>query len=282
MTTHTAITGSAVGDATIHARDLAVTLGGQPIFRSVSLVLRRGEMVGIVGPNGSGKTTLVRALAGLQSLTSGHVVLEGRSLESWHRRDLAMHLAYHPQGQPIQWPIAVRRVVELGRTPHIGRWRGPTPQDDLAIEEAIGRTEIGHLADRDCTTLSGGERARVMLARALAVKAPILMADEPVAALDPRHQIAIMQILHQAAVGGDCVVVVLHDLPLATRFCDRIVVVAEGGILADGPPDRALTTAVVRRAFGVWAIEGWHEGNRYVLPWSVDEHRGHAEEHEPS
>lgn len=257
------------GHAAIEAQDLAVTLGGQPILRDISLTLRRGEIVGIVGPNGSGKTTLVRALAGLQSLSEGLVMLDGRPLERWHRRALASHLAYHPQGQALQWPVAVRRVVELGRIPHLGYWRRPTARDQAAIDQAIGRTDVGYLADRDCTTLSGGERARVMLARALAVEAPILLADEPVAALDPRHQIALMQILRQAAAGGDCVAVVLHDLPLAARFCDRIVVLVEGRIVADGPPDTALSTKVVRRAYGVTAIEGRHDGSRYVLPWAV-------------
>ena len=196
-------------------------------------------------------------------------MLEGQSLDRWDRRALAQHLAYHPQGQSIQWPVSVRRVVELGRIPHIGAWHRLAPEDEDAIEDAVRRTRIEHLLDRDCTTLSGGERARAMLARALAVKAPVLMADEPVAALDPYHQIATMQILHQAAARGDCIVVVLHDLPLASRFCDRIVVVAEGGILADGPPDTALSSDIVRRAYGVSVIEGQHEGRRYVLPWSV-------------
>ena len=132
----------------------------------------------------------------------------------------------------------------------------------------MDRVAVRHLADRACTALSGGERARVMLARVLAVAAPVVLADGPVAALDPRHQIAIMEILREAAAAGGCVV--LHDLALAARFCDRTVVLGHGAVAADGPPETALSAGIVRTVFGVTAVEGVHEARRYLLPWSID------------
>ncbi len=258
----------------LEARDIAVRLGGRTVLRDVSVRLGSGALVGVVGPNGSGKTTLVRALAGLQPLAAGRVVLDGRPLPRWDRRARAARIAYLPQRAAVEWPIRVDRAVALGRIPHTTAWRWPTPADEGAIDAAIDQANVGHLRLRTCTTLSGGERARVMLARVLAVDAPILLADEPVAALDPRHQIAIMEILHAAAAEGRSVVAVLHDLTLAARFCDRIVVMVDGGILADGPPDTALSGELVQAAFGVTAIEGTHRGRRYVLPWSIADSDG--------
>ncbi|MCA8930855.1 MAG: ABC transporter ATP-binding protein [Rhodospirillaceae bacterium] len=258
------------------AEAAVVRLGGRTILDGVTLAIRPGELLGIVGPNGSGKTTLVRALAGLQPLAGGRVALDGTGVERWQRHKLAARLAYLPQGHRIEWPVTVRRVVELGRIPHTRAWHRPTADDHRAVDTAIGRTGVAHLAGRSCTTLSGGEQARVMLARVLAVEASIMLADEPVAALDPRHQIAIMEILHRAAAAGDGVAVVMHDLALASRYCDRVVVLADGRIVADGPPDEALTVATVRDAYGVQALEFTHNGRRFVVPWAVDP--GHPRE----
>lgn len=258
------------GDAVLDARDVTVRLGGRPVVRGVSLAFGGGVLVGILGPNGSGKTTLMRALAGLQALSGGIVSLEGRPLDRWRRPALAARVAYLPQRQSFEWPIRVDRAVALGRIPHTTAWRRPTPEDSRAVDWAMDQVSVRHLADRPCTTLSGGERARVMLARVLAVEAPILLADEPVAALDPRHQIAIMEILRKAAAEGRCVVTVLHDLALAARFCDRIAVMDNGAVTADGPPGGALSAETVRSAFGVTVVEGVHEARRFVLPWSID------------
>ncbi|MCB9957554.1 MAG: ABC transporter ATP-binding protein [Rhodospirillaceae bacterium] len=254
----------------MEAAAAVVRLGGCTVLDGVTLAIRPGELLGIVGPNGSGKTTLVRALAGLQPLAGGRVALDGTAVERWPRHRLAARLAYLPQGHRVEWPVTVRRVVELGRIPHTRAWRRATADDRRAVDTAIARTGVAHLSGRSCTTLSGGEQARVMLARVLAVEASIMLADEPVAALDPRHQIEIMDILHRAAVAGGSVAVVMHDLALASRYCHRVVVLAAGRIVADGPPEAALTVDTVRQAYGVQALEVRHDGCRFVVPWAVD------------
>ena len=256
------------GRVLLSGRDLRVVRGGAVILDGIGIDVRAGQMLGLIGPNGSGKTTLVRTLIGLQQAAGGTVNLEGRPLSAWRPRDRARRVAYLPQGHEVRWPLTVRRVVALGRIPHETGWPGPTGADAAAVDDALFRVDAAHLAGRLFTTLSGGEKGRVMLARALAGQTAVLMADEPVASLDPGHQLDIMNLLSGLRASGRALVVVLHDLTLATRFCDRLALLAGGRLIADGPPDMVLTGDVLARHYGIRAIQGAHDGTRYLVPWA--------------
>lgn len=250
-------------------RQLEVALGGRTVLTDVDLSLSGGTVIGLIGPNGAGKTTLLRALTGIIAAGAGVITLDDRPLADWPRRTLARNITYVAQDAPCSWPMTVRRVVALGRLPHLQPWQRPTPADDEAIEEALQQADVLFLGKRNILTLSGGERARVMLARALAGGPRFLLADEPVAGLDPAHQLQVMALLRARAGAGVGVIVTLHDLGLAGRFCDRLVVVVDGRIAADGAPGDVLAPAVLAEAFGIRAIYGRHDGQRYVIPWEV-------------
>jgi iron complex transport system ATP-binding protein len=254
---------------TLVARALSVSLGGRTILDSIDLSVPGGAVTGLIGPNGAGKTTLLRAMAGVQPIAAGAITLEGRPLGGWPRREWARLVAYLPQGAPCSWPMSVQRVVALGRLPHLSPWRGAGADDASAIGAALAATDVLHLADRNVLTLSGGERARVMLARALAVSPRVLLADEPVAGLDPEHQLRVMTLLRERAAEGVAVIVTLHDLTLAARFCDRLVALERGRMAADGSPGAVLTPSFLASVFAVRAEYG-HRGRRsFVVPWDV-------------
>jgi iron complex transport system ATP-binding protein len=248
------------------AHALDVDLGGRPVIRGATLHVDAGELVGVVGPNGAGKSTLLRALAGVVPLRGGRVELAGSPLPQLDARARARRLAYLAQERTIGWDLDVRRIVALGRHPH---GDGSRAANDAAVARAMQAAGVADLATRHVLELSGGERARVLLARALAVEAPLLLADEPIASLDVRHQLAVMQLLRQVAGTGAGVACVLHDLTLAARFCDRLLVVADGRIVANAAPAQALTRQRIASVFGVDAIEGEAGGERYVLPWQA-------------
>lgn len=251
----------------IKAEKLSVRIDGVTILDRIDLTLRPGEMVGLIGPNGAGKSTLLRALAGLAPVEAGVVRYDGVTFGEIGRTRLAQRLSYLAQDGDAHWPLRVDRLVALGRLPHRRPFAGPGEHDRLAIERAMVAAEVEQFRARTVGSLSGGERMRVLLARALAVEADTLLADEPVAAVDPLHQLRIMQLLRTVARGGKCVVVVLHDLALATRFCDRLVLLAEGRKLLDGPP-ALLRDDLIQRAYRVTALRGEHDGEAFILPWA--------------
>jgi ABC-type cobalamin/Fe3+-siderophores transport systems, ATPase components len=254
---------------TLSARQLTIAFGDRVILDHLDLDLREGMVTGLIGPNGAGKTTLLRAIAGVIPIRSGTVNVYGRAIVEWRRQALARTLAYLPQGAACTWPMTVRRVVALGRLPHLAPWRGTSAEDEQAIDAALAATDVLPLAQRSVLTLSGGERARVMLARALAVSPRYLLADEPVAGLDPEHQLRVMAQLWDRAATGAGIVVTLHDLSLAARFCDRLIVLDHGRIAADGPPRAVLIPSVLAAVFGVSAVCGSRKGQNYVVPWNV-------------
>ncbi len=253
--------------ALLAVRGLRVPLGGRTVVDGVDLAVGEGEMVGLIGPNGAGKTTLLRAAAGLLAPSAGEIAVAGRPIGRHPRRALARLLAYLPQGGDCHWPVTAARVVALGRLPHLGPWRRPSPADDAAIRRALAAADVGHLAGRRVDALSAGERTRVMLARALATEPRLLLADEPVAALDPYHQLHVMELLRRRAAAGAGVLVVLHDLALAARFCDRLVLMRAGRRLAEGPPETVLTAARLAEAYAVEAAYGRRDGAMYLVPW---------------
>lgn len=250
-------------------REVRVMLDGRAILTDIDLALERGRFVGLVGPNGAGKTTLLRVLAALVAPARGRVTLDGHGLSGMNRDERARRIAALFQGAGVGWPMTVREIVALGRLPHRRAFAGLSDADAAAVARAMVRTDVGHLADRTEPTLSSGERMRALLARALAVEAEWLLVDEPVTALDPAHQLDAMALLRAASRDGTGVVAVLHDLALAARFCDRIVVLSGGRLVADASPEGALTDALLARIFGVTAERGRAvDGTRYILPWA--------------
>ena len=249
-------------------RDLSVRLGGRAVVTGVSLDLAPASLVALVGPNGAGKTSLLRALVGLLPCT-GDATLDGERLDRMSARDRARRVAYLPQGHEAHWPLPARDIVALGRLPHGAS--DPTrlrPADAAAVERAMRLTDTEGFADRPITSLSGGERARVALARVFAVEARLILADEPTAALDPRHQIAIMRALRDRAAEGALAIAVTHDLGLAARFADQVVVLNDGRLAAIGPPAEALSPALLAEVFGIEAFHGRHRGEAVLAPWS--------------
>lgn len=236
----------------LSCRDLAVDIGDRPILSNVSLSLEAGKVTVIVGPNGAGKSTLLSCLAGLRRPTRGAVLLDDVALTGIKPRDRARRLAFLPQTPEIAWPVEARTLVELGRTPFTGA-RGPAEEDHAAVARAMAAANVAAFEHRIVDTLSGGERARVLIARALAGEPDWLLADEPLTGLDPAHQLDAAGLFRRLADDGVGVVVTLHDLSLALRLSDRVIVLAEGGVLADEPPATALSPEVLKRAYGVEA-----------------------------
>lgn len=250
--------------ALIEARDLTVLHGAQPVVREVSLALGAGEVLGLVGPNGSGKSSLVKALLGLVPRRRGAVRFGGRDLARLTPTARARFAGYLPQQPVIHWPLRVADLVALGRYPHRGAGARGDAADRAAVDAAMAAVHVTALADRPATALSGGERMRVQIARLLAGGHAALFADEPTASLDPYYQLDIMATLRGIAAGGIGVLVVLHELELASRFCDRVIVLAAGAIAAAGPPEFALDDEVLARVFRVRAVRG-HDGDRSYL-----------------
>jgi iron complex transport system ATP-binding protein len=237
----------------LSARDLHVRLGQRAVLDGVFLDFAPGVVTAIVGPNGAGKSTLLSCLSGLRRPDVGVVALDGFQLASMPSRVRAKSIAFLPQSPEISWAVDVRTFVGLGRIPHQGPF-GLGREDDAAVEEAIEATGIETLADRVITTLSGGERARALIARALAGWTDWILADEPLTGLDLGHALDAVDLFrHLADDRGKSVIVTLHDLPLAARAADRVIVLSEGRVLADGAPMDALTPEILAQAYGVEA-----------------------------
>ncbi|WP_334174272.1 ABC transporter ATP-binding protein [Pseudoxanthobacter sp.] len=252
----------------IEAHNISVRLGGAPVLSGVSLALEPGAFVGLIGPNGAGKSTLLRTLAGLEAPVQGSIAYDGAAAQTIGRRERARRLSFLAQGGEVHWRMTVADVVALGRLPHQRGFSGPSPADAAAVAAALAAADIGHLAHRTMDALSGGERMRVRFARALAVEADALLADEPTAALDPGHQIEIMERLAAESRKGRTVVAVSHDLTLAARFCDRLVIMAAGRIVADGAPQAVLSDDCAAAVYGITLARGRHGEQAFVVPWS--------------
>jgi iron complex transport system ATP-binding protein len=226
---------------------LSLARQGQAVLRDVTLRLGPGECLGLIGPNGAGKSSLIRAAMGADRAT-------GRSsLAAMAPGARARHAAWLPQGREVAWPMPVRDLVALGRLPHLARGAAIPPGDAAAVAAVLRRLGLEALAGRPATALSGGETARVLLARALVQDTPLILADEPVAGLDPAHQIGVMRLLRALADEGRGVLVTCHDLGLAARFCTRLAVIDAGRIVADGRPGAVLTPALLADVFGITA-----------------------------
>lgn len=228
-------------------KKMSVSRRNRQILSDIDLTIEPGEIVGLIGANGAGKTTLMRAALGLLPATGQ------RSLIALNLRDRAKAAAWLPQAREVAWPVTVETLITLGRLPHLAAGQTASSQDRAAIETALSDMGLDALRNRHATNLSGGELGRVLIARTLAQEAPLLLTDEPIAGLDPQHQISTMQVFSGLAKTGKSVLVSIHDLGLAARHCSRLVLLGEGQIVADGPPAQVLTPQLMRRYFNITA-----------------------------
>ena len=254
--------------ASLSAQAVTVRLGATLALNGVSFAPSSG-WTAVVGPNGAGKSTLLRALAGLQAPGAGRVTLNARALSEWPARARGTQIAWLAQQSEASGELTVREVVHLGRLPHLGLFTAPRAEDDAAVEQAMRETECAAWQERRLHELSGGERQRVLLARALAVMAPILLLDEPTTHLDPPHQVALVRLLQREAQRGRTVVSVLHDLSLAL-MADRLVVMDRGRVVAEGSRDDPALHAAFVEVFG-GAIRIERIGERWITVPQLEE-----------
>ncbi|MEV0248684.1 heme ABC transporter ATP-binding protein [Nocardia sp. NPDC050712] len=256
------------GTVTLRAKGLCVDRRGaaRRVLDAVDFEVAAGEVVALVGPNGAGKSTLLAALAGELEAATGVVELDGRALTHWTPLDMARRRAVLPQTHTVGFPFTALEVVTMGRAPWARTER--RAEDDALIAGALAAADVAHLAARPFPTLSGGERARVALARVLAQDTPTLLLDEPTAALDLGHQEAVLKLAADRAAAGAAVVVVLHDLGLAAAYASRVAVLEAGRVAADGPPREVLTTELLSRVYQhpVEVLDHPVTGAQLVLP----------------
>jgi len=243
-----------VSDAPLVVDDVSVTLDGRAVLSGISLTAERGELVGLIGPNGAGKTTLLRAVRGSITPTTGAVTVTGQSVSSLSAREIGRRVATVPQETELSFGFSVEQAVAMGRHAHIGRFSTPDETDREAITDALARTDLASLADRPVTDLSGGERQRVLLARALAQATPVLLLDEPTAGLDINHAIKTLETVRSVVDDGTAAVAAIHDLNLAARYCDRLILLADGEVVAAGNPETVLTSETLDDAFDATAV----------------------------
>jgi heme transport system ATP-binding protein len=257
---------TAPGAPMLEAAGVTVELGGRAVVRDVALDVHAGEVVALVGPNGSGKSTLLAALAGDLPLTAGTVALDGAPLHTWTSTERAMRRAVLPQHAVVTFPFTVGQIVRMGRAPWATTERAD--DDDREIATALDATDVRPFRTRSFTSLSGGEQARVMLARVLAQRAPLLVLDEPTAALDLHHQEAVLETLRRRAGAGEGVLVVLHDLGAAGACADRVALLRDGRVAASGPPSEVLVPDLLSDVYAhdVEVIEHPRTGELLVLP----------------
>lgn len=233
------------------AKNLCAVVDDAVLLDDASLTVRAGEVIAILGPNGAGKTTLLRSLLGLIPVDNGTSQLDGQDITELKSDERARQVAYLPQRRPLAWPNRVRDVIALGRFAHGAALGRLGEADQAAVDRVIAACKLESLADRSADSLSGGELARVHFARAFATEAPLLIADEPVAALDPRHQLRVAKLIRQFVDDGGGALVVLHEVSMAARIADRLVWMKDGRILADGSPAETLTPEMIAEVYGI-------------------------------
>ncbi len=253
----------------LEVQNISLELDDNKILENVSVSVQEDEIVGLIGPNGAGKSCLLKSILGLLNIKSGKISIDNQNIEELDLKERARKMAYAAQGAPVYWPLTTETVVGLGRVPHLNPWQKLTNNDKIAIDYAMERTDCADLRDRLVTTLSGGERARVLLARVLATGAKYILADEPVAALDPSHQLQVMNILRGLSKSGHGVLVVLHDLGHALRYCDRLILLNEGKIIGQDLPDKILSDQNLKNIFGISASRWAENGQSLISPLDV-------------
>ena len=246
-------------------KNLVFSYRDSPVLKNIDMGLNPSELLGVVGPNGSGKSTLIRCIDGILKPGDGHILLNGKNLSSMGQIEVARHLGYVPQNAPKTFPVTVFDAVLMGRRPHLSWCSGK--KDRGRVVEALKRLCIEHLALRDFNELSGGEQQRVLIARALAQEADVLLLDEPTSNLDIRHQLEVMEIMKQlVSEKGLAAVIAIHDLNLASRYADRVVMMNEGEVFASGTPAEVFTPRNIARVYGVESIVEKKNGALFILP----------------
>ena len=252
----------------IKAQHINLSVGNKKILDDVSLSIEKGKIIGLIGPNGAGKTSLLKILANVNTRYEGTYTFKDQPITDFNEKELAKELGYLPQDATAHWPLKAKRLIELGRLPFQGYSNKLSTEDHKAVEEAAIKTEVQHLYERIATTLSGGERTRVFLARLFAAEPQIIFADEPIAALDPYHQLHIMEILQEHAQMGGTVVIVLHDINLAARFCDELILLDQGKIIKTGSINQLLEDELLQKTYGI-NLKLFCEGDAFsITPWS--------------
>jgi iron complex transport system ATP-binding protein len=247
----------------LQVRGVSFAYNGTDVLKDVSLEFGASGVTGIIGPNGSGKTTLLKCLDRLLKPRVGSIMLGEKDLEHFHQQELAQSVGYVPQSEGRGFPRTVFDTVLMGRRPHIS-W-GPSRKDLEKVSGIIGLLGLGELAQRDVWKLSGGQRQKVVIARALAQEPKLLLLDEPTASLDLKHQLEVMELIHQQAQNGISAIISIHDLNLAARYCDTIIMLREGGVFAAGGKE-VLTPHNIREVYGVEASVLEHQGRVVVVP----------------
>jgi len=244
-------------DPLLSLSDVAVSFGDVDVVSGVDLRVEAGSLVGLVGPNGAGKTTVLRAATGAVEPDAGTVRIGGDPAASLSAREVGRRVASVPQATNLAFDFRVRHVVEMGRTPHLGRFDAHDVEDDAAVNAAMAAADVERFADRSITEVSGGEGGRVLLARALAQAAPLLLLDEPTASLDVNHAVETLELVRSFVdEGARGAIAAIHDLDAAARYCDEVVVLANGGVRAAGPPESVLSASSVGSAFDAEAFVG--------------------------
>lgn len=255
----------------VETKNLSLRIGEKQLLNNISIGIEKGQIIGLIGPNGAGKSTLLKILANILSADSGSYHLAGKAISDYNEKDLAQKVGYLAQNATAHWPLKAQRLIELGRLPYQGVRQKLKPHDNNIIQAAIEKTETAHLLDRVVTTLSGGEQTRVFLARLFAAEPEVIFADEPIAALDPYHQLHIMEILRDHAKKGGTVVVVMHDINLASRFCDQMILMENGAVRCFGSIHELLGDNILTNTFRI-KLRMFCEGDSYaIVPWERDE-----------
>ena len=251
----------------LEVRDISVSYGDVPVIENLSLAVKQGSFVGILGPNGCGKTTLLRTMSRILKPAAGQIRIKGQDIAYYESRSFAKLLGCVSQETGVAFSFSVRDVVMMGRHPYIGRMASPSRKDFAAVDKAMEICNVNHLKDRFVTEISGGERQRVLIARSLAQNPEILLLDEPTSHLDINHQIDILSMI-QSLTPKITVIGVLHDLNIASYFCDTIVLMKKGKIVAVGTPQEVLTSELIREVFSIKMIVSAHPvtGKPYLIP----------------
>ncbi len=235
----------------IGVQDISFAFGDKPVLHSVSLEVGTGELVGLIGPNGAGKTTLLRLISGILDPDDGEVTLGEVPVDSLSAAELGQLTAVVPQQTELSFDFSIRDVITMGRHPYQGRFERLQPADRSLVDRAMEKTDTAYLADRPFSEISGGERKRVLIARAIAQDTTALLVDEPTASLDINHQVSVFELLRELRDDDKAILAAVHDLDLAARYCDRLVLVHDGTIQAMGQADEVLLPKTLRQAYGI-------------------------------
>ena len=236
--------------------DLVIKYPGQnrPALNGVNMSAPSGNFYAVLGPNGSGKSTLMKGLLGIAKADQGRALIAERNVSNWDRKALARVIGVVSQSETVSFPITVREMVGMGRYPHLGPLEGEGSEDKVAIHEALEVCDVTHLVNRDLSTLSGGELQRVRIARALAQEPMALVLDEPTSSLDIKHAMEILELLKQSVASGLTVILTTHGLDLAARFSDRMLLLSEGQVAAEGTPDEVVNEETLADVYG-WPVK---------------------------